>query len=71
VRAVAAAARAAAVLADRGVERPLAGAVDRIGGTGRALGRLARRPQTGQLHHYYAQATTALAVLALLLVLVR
>jgi NADH:ubiquinone oxidoreductase subunit 5 (subunit L)/multisubunit Na+/H+ antiporter MnhA subunit len=37
----------------------------------RALGRLARRPQTGQLHHYYAQAIVALAVLAVLLMIVR
>ncbi len=35
----------------------------------RALGRLARRPQTGQLHHYYAQAVVALAALAVLLLL--
>ena len=31
----------------------------------RTLGRLARRPQTGQIHQYYAQAAAALAVLAL------
>jgi NADH:ubiquinone oxidoreductase subunit 5 (subunit L)/multisubunit Na+/H+ antiporter MnhA subunit len=36
----------------------------------RALGRLARRPQTGQLHHYYAQAVVALAALAVLLLLI-
>ncbi|WP_116049631.1 proton-conducting transporter membrane subunit [Amycolatopsis palatopharyngis] len=34
----------------------------------RKLGRLARRPQTGQLHHYYAQAVVVLAALAVLLV---
>ena len=34
----------------------------------RDLGRSARRPQTGQLHHYYAQAVVALVVLALLVV---
>ncbi len=33
----------------------------------RTLGRLARRPQTGQLHQYYAQAVVLLAALALLL----
>ncbi len=33
----------------------------------RALGGLARRPQTGQLHQYYAQAVVLLAALALLL----
>jgi hypothetical protein len=37
----------------------------------RRLGELARRPQTGQLHQYYAQAAVALAVLALLVVVVR
>ncbi|WP_019815325.1 hypothetical protein [Saccharomonospora saliphila] len=31
---------------------------------------LARRPQTGQLHQYYAQAVVLLAALAVLLVLV-
>jgi NADH-quinone oxidoreductase subunit L len=71
VRAAAAGARAAAALADRRLDQPLSGFVDRLGGAGRALGRLARRPQTGQLHHYYAQAAGALAVLALFLVLVR
>ncbi|EID56505.1 NADH-quinone oxidoreductase subunit 5 family protein [Saccharomonospora xinjiangensis] len=35
----------------------------------RELGRLARRPQTGQLHHYYAQTVVALAIVALLLTL--
>jgi NADH:ubiquinone oxidoreductase subunit 5 (subunit L)/multisubunit Na+/H+ antiporter MnhA subunit len=33
------------------------------------LGRLARRPQTGMVHQYYAQAVTVLAVLAALAVL--
>jgi NADH:ubiquinone oxidoreductase subunit 5 (subunit L)/multisubunit Na+/H+ antiporter MnhA subunit len=38
--------------------------VDRAIGRGaQRLGRLARRPQTGQLHHYYAQATAGLVVL--------
>ncbi|MBT2452323.1 NADH-quinone oxidoreductase subunit L [Streptomyces sp. ISL-43] len=35
------------------------------------LGRWARRPQTGQLHQYLAQAVTAFTVLAVVLVLVR
>lgn len=35
------------------------------------LGQLARRPQTGQLHHYYIQAVAVLAIGALLLVTVR
>jgi hypothetical protein len=37
----------------------------------RSLGRLARRPQTGQIHQYYAQAAAALVVLALVLIAVR
>jgi len=39
-------------------------------GTRRA-GTLARRPQTGQLHQYYAQAVAGLVLLALVLALVR
>ncbi|WP_165990269.1 hypothetical protein, partial [Streptomyces sp. YIM 98790] len=35
----------------------------------RALGRTARRPQTGLLHHYYAQAVAGLGALTLLLLL--
>lgn len=37
----------------------------------RHLGRLARRPQTGQLHHYYAQALALFAALAIVFVLLR
>lgn len=37
----------------------------------RRAGSLARRPQTGQLHQYYAQSVAVLAVAAVLLVLVR
>ena len=71
VRAAAAGTRAAARLADTRLDAPLARGLDGLGAAGRALGRLARRPQTGQLHHYYAQAAGALAVLALFLILVR
>jgi len=35
------------------------------------LGSLARRPQTGQLHEYYAQAAVALAAALLLVLVVR
>jgi len=66
-RATAAAARAAGRFDDRGVD----GAVTAVGATARRLGRLARRPQTGQLHQYYAQAAVALAALTLLVVLTR
>ncbi|MCZ7416548.1 proton-conducting transporter transmembrane domain-containing protein [Streptomyces sp. WMMC897] len=50
-----------------GVDRLVQGVAD---GT-RRLGELARRPQTGQLHHYYAQALTLLAAAVLLLLLLR
>ncbi len=39
--------------------------------TTRRAGTLARRPQTGQLHQYYAQAIAGLVLLALVLALVR
>ncbi len=49
----------------------LDGAVEKIAAGARWLGRLARRPQTGQLHQYYIQAVAVLAVGVLLLVVVR
>ncbi|MBQ0986434.1 NADH-quinone oxidoreductase subunit L [Streptomyces sp. F63] len=77
-RAAGAAARSALRLAhaterpDRGAGREewLDGLVRGVTAGARALGRLARRPQTGQLHQYLAQAVAAFAVLALALVLV-
>ncbi|MFE7203384.1 proton-conducting transporter membrane subunit [Pseudonocardia alni] len=72
-RVPAGAARATARLAtlvtahgERGVDRAVAGIADGA----RALGRAARRPQTGQLHQYYAQASVGFALLAALAVLV-
>ncbi|ANS69528.1 NADH:ubiquinone oxidoreductase subunit 5 (chain L)/multisubunit Na+/H+ antiporter, MnhA subunit [Streptomyces lincolnensis] len=56
---------------DTQVERLVDGAVEGVAGGARALGRLARRPQTGQLHQYLAQAVAAFTVLAVVLVLVR
>nr|WP_155074127.1 proton-conducting transporter membrane subunit [Streptomyces taklimakanensis] len=54
--------------ADRsGVDRAVRGVAD---GT-RYLGELARRPQTGQLHQYYAQALVLLTAAAVLLLLLR
>lgn len=47
------------------------GAVGRLAAAARGLGRLSRRPQTGLVHQYYAQAAAGLVVLALVLVLVR
>lgn len=52
-------------------ERLVDGAVEGAADGARALGRLARRPQTGQLHQYLAQAVAAFTVLAVVLVLVR
>ncbi|MCE0487735.1 proton-conducting transporter transmembrane domain-containing protein [Ornithinimicrobium sediminis] len=51
--------------------RWLDGAVEGVATATRRLGRLARRPQTGQLHQYYVQAIAVLAVGVLLLVMVR
>lgn len=56
---------------DRGAEAAVDGAVEGVGAASRALGRLARRPQTGQVHTYLAQAIAAFTVLAAVLVLVR
>jgi len=71
VRAAAALATATARLAGGAGERSVDGAVGAVATGGRRLGGLARRPQTGQLHHYYAQAVVALAALAVLLLVVR
>lgn len=62
-----AAARAAAAGDDRGVDAAVSGVASRV----RALGSLARRPQTGQLHQYYLQAAAVLAAGTILLVLMR
>ncbi|MFF0725414.1 proton-conducting transporter membrane subunit [Streptomyces sp. NPDC004134] len=56
---------------DRRAEAAVDGAVEGIGALSRALGRLARRPQTGQVHTYLAQAVAAFTVLAAVFVLVR
>ncbi|KAB2346939.1 NADH-quinone oxidoreductase subunit 5 family protein [Actinomadura rudentiformis] len=61
----------AARLADLRAEHPIDAVVGAVAGAFRGLGRLARRPQTGQLHAYYAQAAALFAVLAVILVLVR
>ncbi|MCX4555667.1 proton-conducting transporter membrane subunit [Streptomyces phaeochromogenes] len=53
------------------VERAVDGTVGAVAAGTRALGRWARRPQTGQLHQYLAQAVAAFTVLAVVLVLVR
>ncbi|MFJ8145799.1 proton-conducting transporter membrane subunit [Streptomyces sp. NPDC096048] len=54
--------------ADRGV---VDGAVRGVATGARRLGELARRPQTGQLHQYYAQAVALLSAAVVLLLLLR
>jgi NADH-quinone oxidoreductase subunit L len=73
-RSVMTVARATVVAAralDRRGEGSVDGAVRAIADGTRTLGRLARRPQTGQIHQYYAQAAAALTVLALVVIVVR
>jgi NADH:ubiquinone oxidoreductase subunit 5 (subunit L)/multisubunit Na+/H+ antiporter MnhA subunit len=71
VRAAARATEAAARLADQRLEWTVEAAVRAVAGGARRLGVLARRPQTGQVYQYYAQAVAVLAVLAVLVLLVR
>lgn len=56
---------------NRRLEIRVDGAVDGVGAVSQALGRLARRPQSGQVHTYLAQAVAAFTVLAVVFVLVR
>ena len=64
-RAVATVPRLARVVEARG-ERPLGAVVTGLGVGVRRLGDLARRPQTGQQHQYYAQGLVAVGTLAAL-----
>ncbi|GGC97764.1 hypothetical protein GCM10011512_25890 [Tersicoccus solisilvae] len=66
-RALGQAARAVRALDERGP----AAATGWVGSGVAVLGRLARRPQTGQVHHYYIGATVTVAVAAVLLLVVR
>jgi NADH:ubiquinone oxidoreductase subunit 5 (subunit L)/multisubunit Na+/H+ antiporter MnhA subunit len=52
-------------------ERGPSAATARVGSAVAALGRLARRPQTGQVHHYYIGATVTVVAAAVLLLAVR
>ncbi len=63
----AALARSAARFDDDGIDK----FVRQVAAGARRLGQLARRPQTGQLYAYYAQAAVAFAVLALVFIFVR
>ncbi|TYC11827.1 NADH-quinone oxidoreductase subunit L [Actinomadura syzygii] len=69
VRGVARAGRGTAALAGRRVEIRVDGVVSLTARAARWLAALARRPQTGQLHLYYAQAAVVLAVLVAVAVL--
>ncbi len=71
VMAVPVAGRWLAQLTERRAEMRVDGAVRAVVTGARRLGGLARRPQTGQLHQYYAQTTVALLVLALLTAFLR
>ena len=61
---------AAARLARR-LDGGVGAAADAVASGTRRLGRWARRPQTGLLHQYYAQAAVGFAVLTLIVLLVR
>ncbi|WP_433477819.1 NADH-quinone oxidoreductase subunit L [Spirillospora sp. CA-142024] len=63
VRGVARGGRSLAGLTGRRVEFRVDGLVGAVGRAARGLAALARRPQTGQVHMYYAQAAVVLAVL--------
>ncbi|TMR42244.1 NADH-quinone oxidoreductase subunit L [Actinomadura geliboluensis] len=71
VRATAATGRLAAALAGLRIEVRVDGFVNAVGRGARRLADLARRPQTGQAHTYYAQAAVLFAVLILIVLLVR
>jgi hypothetical protein len=62
---------AAARLAGRPFETGLDGVVRGVASTIGRLGALARRPQTGQVHTYFAQAAIGLVLLAIAIALVR
>ena len=57
--------------ASAGDVRGVDGAVSALAAATRQLGVLARRPQTGQLHQYYAQAAVVLAALLLVVLIGR
>ncbi|WP_434617696.1 proton-conducting transporter transmembrane domain-containing protein [Arthrobacter sp. A5] len=61
----------AATLTDLRLERRLSGAVGGLTSVVRQLARSARRPQTGLIYQYYAQALIVMTVLAVLFVVMR
>ncbi|WP_067686214.1 NADH-quinone oxidoreductase subunit 5 family protein [Nocardia jejuensis] len=62
---------AVARVADRRVDGAIEATVAGVATASRGLGRWARRPETGQVHQYYAQAVVALMVLAAVLMALR
>nr|WP_197521853.1 MULTISPECIES: proton-conducting transporter membrane subunit [Nocardia] len=70
VHACATATTATARMLDRRVESTVERAVHGIASGARDLGRWARRPETGLVHQYYAQAVVGLVVLAAILMVV-
>ncbi|WP_245720303.1 NADH-quinone oxidoreductase subunit 5 family protein [Nocardia uniformis] len=60
-----------AEISDRRTEHDIDATIRGIAAATRQLGRWARRPQTGLVHQYYAQATIGIAVLAVVLLLLR
>ncbi|MEU2996275.1 proton-conducting transporter membrane subunit [Streptomyces sp. NPDC006995] len=71
VRGTARASLAAARLAGRVDDAGIDSVVRAVASGARSMGRWARRPQTGLLHQYYAQAAVGFAVLVLIILLVR
>lgn len=69
VRGVARSGRWAAGLTGRRIEIRVDGLVGGVGRAAQGLAALARRPQNGQVHLYFAQAAVVLAVLAVIAVL--
>ncbi|MCP9618862.1 NADH-quinone oxidoreductase subunit L [Nocardia otitidiscaviarum] len=67
VRGTAAASMAAARATTHGPERAIARAVGAVAAGARELARWARRPETGAVHQYYAQATVLMVLLAAVL----
>lgn len=71
VRAVPRLGMAAARIARKPFELGVDGVVSAVAATTARLGTLARRPQTGQVHTYFAQAAVVFLLLALVVVVVR
>lgn len=71
VRGVSGAAGLAGHAASFRLEAVMDGAVQGLAASAERLGRLARRPQSGQLHQYYAQAVVALGIMVAVVLVVR